>query len=658
MSNEAHMDHLIRLIRKEQVSLFIGAGFSLEAKAPSAWDLQQAILNELPSEEMKKDHAGDNLDVISQFFVEQVCEGSRAELMNLLQKKFEFEPECMDDHHALSAIPHFHNIFTTNYDTLLEDSYSHNSCTVIKKDEDCVYLNQKPVRIYKIHGDFTNKDFVVITTQDYADLKKQKHNKLVWNEVKSAFTTTHVAFIGYSLSDENIINMIKFLSNLVNRNQRQMFLIAPNINETKRNQLKKNHVSYIDATAKQFLDKLKKEIDDNIGPDYRHHDVSEATFTKYCEQNGFDPIVKCTEQKNKDNAIVNFVPLQGKSIEHKVNFTVKNQPVDMAHNFDFEKYGSFKKDKNLPFPDLPYIRFSGEDITDGKHTVNGIVMTRGFREILVAPSVKDIDLTIKIPARDFMEKVKAQAYRLNDTKYVVQFDCHIYTVKIVLTYSTDATARSRFSFTFEEKDTYTDNSLAIKWIDYICAVFNKEDFYILEISSNPFNLGTEYSEEIKHNFNNYKKYYEYIKYIEMNGNVRFRTYNRCTEQNFTIAYYIYSFIAQEPIPFVCKNGIEFSTKELICDDDFVAQAESKSPVSIVFTTEEKRYTLNGHTFVIPYTHYVYSPCKVTKLGNGRKGHMVANLKYDGYCYHIYFASQPATEFFPDVKEFKDEKGLI
>ena len=123
MSKETHIEHLIRLVRKEKVSLFIGAGFSLEAKAPSVWDLQKAILNELPSDEMKMEHAEDDLDVISQFYVEEVCEGSRAELMDLLQKQFEFEPECMNDHQALAAIPHFHNIFTTNYDTLLEDSY-------------------------------------------------------------------------------------------------------------------------------------------------------------------------------------------------------------------------------------------------------------------------------------------------------------------------------------------------------------------------------------------------------------------------------------------------------------------------------------------------------------------------------------------------------
>ena len=40
-------EHLISLVRKEEVTLFIGAGFSLEAHAPSVAMLKQAILNEI-----------------------------------------------------------------------------------------------------------------------------------------------------------------------------------------------------------------------------------------------------------------------------------------------------------------------------------------------------------------------------------------------------------------------------------------------------------------------------------------------------------------------------------------------------------------------------------------------------------------------------------
>ncbi len=41
------------------------------------------------------------------------------------------------------------------------------------------------------------------------------------------------------------------------------------------------------------------------------------------------------------------------------------------------------------------IRFDGNDITDATHMVNGLVMTRGFRQILVAPAIKEINLTFR-----------------------------------------------------------------------------------------------------------------------------------------------------------------------------------------------------------------------------------------------------------------------
>lgn len=651
-------ERVIKLIREEKVSLFIGAGFSYEAQAPTVRMLCEAILAQFDNDQQREEHKNDSLADIANYFVEEICSGSRNALIDLLQKQFNFTPAKMDDHQALAKIPHFHNIFTTNYDTLLEDSYQSQDRQLIRKDADCAYIDvNKPVRVYKIHGDFVNQDFVVITSKDYEDFINNRTNPQMWDVVKHDFLTKHILFIGYSLEDDNILQLIRTISDCIGRNQKQMFLIAPGIDKIKEGKLKAMKVKYYDAVASDFLSELTKELDANIGMDFRHHKVLAETFNRYCNLHGFTP--EMALKQKEDNDIVNFTPLQGQRVEHKVNFTVKNQPADMAQNFDFEKYGSFIKDRNLPFPDVPYIRFNGDDITDGTHMVNGIVMTRGFREILVAPAIKEIDLTIKIPGRDFMEKVKARSYRLNDTKFVVQFDCHIYTVKIVFTYSTDPTAGLRFTFTFEEKDTYTDNSLALKWIDFICAFFNKEDFYILEISPNSFNVGTEYPEEIKHNFNNYKKYYEFIKYIEMNGNVNFQTYNRCTEHNLTVAYYIASFLAHKPINRACKGGLEFSTKELICDDEFIKRAESKLPVSIVSTDiEEKRYTLNGHTFVIPFTHNVYAPCMVTNIKKGKKGFMAADLKYDGDSYLIYFSSQSANEFFPDVKEFKEAKEQI
>ena len=111
---------LIKLIRQEKVSLFIGAGFSIEANAPSVQKLKETILANIDDLDAKQQHNDDNLADLSEFYVEEICNGSRNELVSLLKELFSFNPASMKDHEMLAKIPHFHNIFTTNYDRLIE----------------------------------------------------------------------------------------------------------------------------------------------------------------------------------------------------------------------------------------------------------------------------------------------------------------------------------------------------------------------------------------------------------------------------------------------------------------------------------------------------------------------------------------------------------
>ena len=186
-------ERVIKLIREEKVSLFIGSGFSYEAQAPSVRKLCEAILSQFDDDEQREEHMNDSLADLSNFYVEEICSGSRNSLIDLLQKEFIFTPAKMVDHQALAKIPHFHNIFTTNYDTLLEDSYETKDCQVIRKDADCAYIDEtKPVRVFKIHGDFVNQDFVVITSNDYNEFFNNRTNPQMWDVVKHDFLTKHI----------------------------------------------------------------------------------------------------------------------------------------------------------------------------------------------------------------------------------------------------------------------------------------------------------------------------------------------------------------------------------------------------------------------------------------------------------------------------------
>lgn len=657
MSKETHIEHLVRLVRKEKVSLFIGAGFSLEAKAPSAWDLQQAILNELLSDAMKKEHAEDSLDVISQFFVEEVCEGSRAELMDLLKSQFEFEPECMDDHQALAAIPHFHNIFTTNYDTLLEDSYPKERCAVVKKDEDCVYIDSKPVRIFKVHGDFTNRDFVVITSQDYADLNRKKHNKLVWNEVMTTFTKNHVAFIGYSLSDKNVLNLLCSISKIVKRNKRQMFLIAPGFDDGNKKRLKNINVTYIDSTAKEFLDQLEKGIDENIGPDYRHHDVTEATFTKYCELRGFDPVVKRTEQQKKNNDIVNYEPLPGHKLEHQIQMTIDAKYKELLENIDFEKNGVIVK--NSPFPNIPFYHFSGKGLIKCAHSVNGLVMNNEIASVFVGPAVNDFPMTIKIPSRNFLEKVIAKSYSPRKGKAIIDLDCHVYDLKMIIEVKekNEFGTRLTTTFNFTFKDSYNDNEMAIRWIDLVCAFYSKEDITIKEISKVPFNASNGTGNNFNNHFNEFKEYYENIKQIELLSDIDFAVYNGCTEESYKKSCIIVSYLKHEPVLISCPNGLDFSTESKFAED-FMTHIDDDKTMLVVSTEDgQKTFTLNDKSFVIPYTHNIFNSCVVRNVKKKDDGLMKVDFHYGAKYFAKLYSNKTVDEEFPELKMLEDCKEI-
>lgn len=650
-------ERLIRLVREEKVSLFIGAGFSIEANAPSVRNLCEAILSQIDDGKLREEHINDGLPELSSFFVEKICSGSRNSLIELLGNQFDFTPAKMDDHRALSQIPHFHNIFTTNYDTLLEDSYDKKDCQVIRKDDDCAYIdNAKPVKIFKIHGDFVNQNFVVITTEDYDAFLKNNPNPLLWNLVKQEFLTKHILFIGYSLADDNIISIIKTISETINRNQKEMFLIAPKMNYRQRGRLKKMKVQYIDAVAADFFSELTDELKANIGCDFRHHKVSSETFTRFCHLHDIDPIISL--QKGKDNQIVDFKPLKGENLRHAINMTMDLKFKEILENMDFEKNGAFVD--NAPIPRVPYIRFRQEDFLKCTHSVNGLVMNDEIASVLIGPSVTDFPMTIRIPSRNFLEKVVGRKYNPKPGKAVIDLDCHIYRMKFTVEAKeeTEHGANLSVTFSFTFNDTYTNNNEAIKWIDLIDAFFSKEDVFISEISANPFNASSVIKDsEYKNDLKDFKRYFENIKQIELLSGVNFKIYNGYTDANLDCSTVIVSYLRHEPVIIRNSESFDFSTTAKFASAD-ENRINIGMRIAIVVTGDENSsYSLNDRTFVIPYTHDIFNSCEVIDVTRQDGNYMKMCFHYGANSYVKLFSDKSADEEFPQMTLLEDCKEV-
>lgn len=104
-------------------------------------------------------------------------------------------------------------ILTTNYDLIIEDAYNTISDVPIK-----TYVGQRGFfeqttgfsELYKIHGCASESNSIIITEKDYD--KFDKDSVLISAKIISMLLNSPIIFIGYSLKDRNIRNIIKDLT--------------------------------------------------------------------------------------------------------------------------------------------------------------------------------------------------------------------------------------------------------------------------------------------------------------------------------------------------------------------------------------------------------------------------------------------------------------
>ena len=86
---------LIECVRREEVVLFVGSGFSIKAGAPSVKGVIDVLLNELTADEQMILAGNNQLDSVANEFCQM---RNRDELIKTLERAFEFVPTDLSDH--------------------------------------------------------------------------------------------------------------------------------------------------------------------------------------------------------------------------------------------------------------------------------------------------------------------------------------------------------------------------------------------------------------------------------------------------------------------------------------------------------------------------------------------------------------------------------
>uniref|UniRef100_UPI0024310486 SIR2 family NAD-dependent protein deacylase n=2 Tax=Rothia TaxID=32207 RepID=UPI0024310486 len=106
-------------------------------------------------------------------------------------------------------------LITTNYDSLLEALLEYE--VYVGQDDLILSPTQGVGEIYKIHGDVKNPNSIILTKTDYDKFKN--HDKYLHAKILTIFAENPIVFLGYSLSDENIRDIVQGIVNCIGDNK-------------------------------------------------------------------------------------------------------------------------------------------------------------------------------------------------------------------------------------------------------------------------------------------------------------------------------------------------------------------------------------------------------------------------------------------------------
>jgi len=219
------------------ITLFIGSGFSIWYGYPSWRELFNDFCNKVYAEfEINYEYLSGikarvnnsqleipysfnlvldkfNLDIkyLRNFIVDMFSEIDRinGEKMSLMGVD-------TDKYHQLYDLNTKYKIITTNYDPLIEDIFfriSGSSLSIYYADSENLnkdfFLNRTQARaILKLHGDVNERDKMIISKTDYQQFINDDKYRVVRNALKNNFSASINIFLGYSLNDENIRQLL------------------------------------------------------------------------------------------------------------------------------------------------------------------------------------------------------------------------------------------------------------------------------------------------------------------------------------------------------------------------------------------------------------------------------------------------------------------
>ena len=261
--------YLLRLIGRNEVILFLGAGFSLGAKNqlgekfPTGWKLGEKLWHFLGYE---GEYDNTPLPLLYQDFVDTgIKRSKKIEFLNenLLSGEI---PTIYD----VISFPYWRKIYTINIDDVVQKVYSRNNKRlrelIFPKDEFKERdQSLEETSIIHLHGKLPcNPEDVVFSTKQYA--KASLTDQPLYSQFVYDYATRPTIFIGTDLNEPIFERYIEARESRdgYGESRPKSFLITPTLSPVKKRVLKNSYnVHHIEATSEDFfswLDQIKSKL--------------------------------------------------------------------------------------------------------------------------------------------------------------------------------------------------------------------------------------------------------------------------------------------------------------------------------------------------------------------------------------------------------------
>ena len=185
-------------MRKNMCDLFVGSGISAPSKLPTWSAFLKPYLSEIGVQLSEED----DLPLLAQYIVNKNS-GNRNIISEAVYNTFGKEYSLNEYHSQICKFP-IKTIWTTNYDSLLEQAFSDRNVRVITSEETLLHPHDNPdIEIVKLHGCAKSAaQGIVLTREDYDCFLFNKPK--LSQRLREAFINKSILFLGYSYHDPNI----------------------------------------------------------------------------------------------------------------------------------------------------------------------------------------------------------------------------------------------------------------------------------------------------------------------------------------------------------------------------------------------------------------------------------------------------------------------